>query len=110
MERAGFQVKNPGGDNPRYEVRFAENGPAMTCFSKKYEDPENPKENFAAVMTCSEADKACPYIPGASLRLALPYHDPKEADGTDEETARYDERCLQIATEMCYVMAKAQAI
>ena len=110
MERAGFQVNKPGGENPRYEVQFAENASAMTCFSKKYDDPENPKENFAAVMTCSEADKACPYIPGASLRLALPYDDPKEADGTGEETARYDERCLQIATEMCYVMAKARAI
>ena len=29
------------------------------------------------------------------------------ADGTDEERARYDERCRQIATEMFYLMARA---
>lgn len=81
----------------------------MQCFSKKYDDPSNANENFAAVMTCSEADKNCPFIPGASLRVPIPYVDPKEADGTDQEAATYDERCKQIATEMFYIMSQVKA-
>lgn len=109
MERAGFNIDNPGGDNPHYRVTYAENGPAMECFSKKYDDPSNANENFVAVMTCSEADKNCPFIPGASLRVATPYVDPKEADGTEEEAATYDARCKQIATEMFYIMSEVKA-
>lgn len=80
----------------------------MECFSKKYDDPSNTSENFAAIMTCSDADKNCPFIPGASLRAPVPYVDPKEADGTDQEAAIYDERCKQIATEMFYLMSQVE--
>lgn len=109
IERAGFRVEKPVGDNPRYKVSYAENGPQMECFSKMYNDPINANENFAAVMTCSEADNSCPFIPGASLRVPVPYVDPKEADGTEQESATYDERCKQIATEMFYIMSQVNA-
>lgn len=109
IERAGFNVENPGGENPRYKVAYAEGAAQMECFSKKYDDPSNANENFAAVMTCSEADKNCPFIPGASLRVPIPYVDPKEADDTDQEEATYDERCKQIATEMFYIMSQVKA-
>lgn len=109
MERAGFKVENPGGENPHYKVTFADNGQVMECFSKKYDDPSNANENFAAVMTCSQADKNCPFIPGATLRVPIPYEDPKVADGTDQEAAKYDERCQQIATEMFYLMSQIKA-
>lgn len=105
IKRAGLQVENPGGENPRYKVTYSDDGKVMECFSKKYDHPENASENFAAVMTCSEADKNCPFIPGASLRIPIPYVDPKESDGTDQEAATYDERCRQIATEMFYLMS-----
>lgn len=105
-ERAGFKINNPGGDNPRYEVSFAENGPALLCFSKVYDDPFNPQRGFAAVMTCSDADENCPFIPGAELRAPVTYEDPKAADDTPAETARYDERCRQIATEMFYLFSR----
>lgn len=107
IERAGFTVENPGGENPHYQVRLAEQAPAMECFSKTYDDPfANPQKEFAAVMTCSDADENCPIVPGAEFRQAIPYEDPKVADGTPEETARYDERCRQIATEMFYMMSR----
>lgn len=106
IERAGFQVDNPGGENPHYQVHFSENAASLECFSKKFDDSSNPSENFAAIMTCTDADEACPFIPGASLRVSLPYNDPKEADGTEEEAAKYDERCKQIATEMFYFMSQ----
>ncbi|MCB0818945.1 MAG: protein-tyrosine-phosphatase, partial [Flavobacteriales bacterium] len=70
-------------------------------------DPANPQKGFCAVMTCSEADANCPIVRGALDRVSLPYVDPKEADDTPEEAARYDERCLQIATELWYVMQQA---
>ena len=60
-------------------------------------------------MTCSDTDQNCPFIPGASLRIPITYEDPKEADGTDYESVRYDERCKQIATEMFYLMSQVNA-
>lgn len=105
IERAGFAVQNPGGENPHYMISYADNSPVMECFSKTYEDPSNPQQEFVAVMTCSEADQNCPFIPGASLRAPIRYKDPKEADNTPEEQQRYDERCRQIATEMFYLMS-----
>lgn len=109
VQRAGFQVENPGGNNPRYQVRFAADSPTLECFSKVYDDPANPRHSFAAIMTCAEADQACPIVPGAALRMPTPYVDPKEADDTPQEAARYDERCRQIGAELFYVFSKAAA-
>ncbi len=108
MERAGFRINAPGGDNPKYLVQFSDSADPITCFSKVYDDPFNATEDFAAVMTCSDADEACPYIPGTSLRVAIPYVDPKQSDGTPEEEATYDERCRQIAVEMVYAMSRVE--
>lgn len=105
IQRAGFRVDEPGGENPRYHVTYGADAPVMVCFSKTFDDASNPREDFAAVMTCTEADQSCPVIPGAQ-RISLPYEDPKVADGTPDEAARYDERCRQIATEMLYVMSR----
>jgi len=74
------------------------------CFSKTIDHPLNPTADFGAVMTCSSADAACPVVKGANFRVAIPYVDPKVSDGKAEEAATYDERCLQIATEMLWVM------
>lgn len=106
IERAGFAVSESSSDasNPHYVVRRADEDPGLTCFSKRWDAPANPKQSFGAVMTCTEADQACPAIAGADFRLALPYDDPKSSDGTPQEQATYDARCRQIATEMLYVM------
>jgi hypothetical protein len=108
MERAGFVVKNPGGNNPHYTVTFASNRPPVESFSKKYDDAVNPKDGFAAVMTCDQADKNCPIIAGAALRLPLHYVDPKASDGTPQEAATYDERARQIATEVFYAFSRVK--
>ena len=106
IERAGFHVKNTVGENPRYEVKFSEDAEPMVCFSKKFDDPVNPDKNFAAIMTCSDADENCPFVPGTSFRKAVTYRDPKESDGTDHEKETYDKRCRQIGTEMFYMMSQ----
>lgn len=108
VERAGFRVEKPEGDNPHYQVTFSEAAPAHECFSKKYDAAGNPGSGFAAVMTCSEADKNCPTVEGASLRVALPFVDPKLSDGTPEETATYDARSRQIGAEMFYLFSLVQ--
>lgn len=111
LERAGFVVEPPPspGDNPHYRVRFGADLPPIEAFSKRYDDPVNPSADFVAVMTCSEADQDCPFVKGAALRVSLPYEDPKVADGTPEEAARYDARSKQIATEMLYLFSKVAA-
>ena len=108
LTRTGLRIDNPGGDNPRYMVHFADDGNAIECFSKVYDDPFNPQSDFAAIMTCSDADANCPFIPGAH-RIAITYEDPKVADDTPEETIRYDERVLQIGTEMFYAFSKVHS-
>ena len=106
MERAGFVIGRADGSNPRYRATYADGGPVTECFSKTHDDPANPTKGFAAIMTCSEADQACPAVPGAELRVSLPYDEPKKADGTPDEEAAYDARCLQIATEMLYLFSR----
>ena len=108
LERAGFEVDHPGGTNPPYDISFMNNGPVLKCFSKKYDDAYNPSENFIAIMTCSDADEACPIVRGAEARFSLPYEDPKAFDDTDQEKAAYDERCKQIATELLYVFSNVK--
>jgi len=107
MRRAGFRIADPDwGDNPFYRVRFAEGGTPIECFSKVYDHASNPARGFCAVMTCSAADAACPVVLGAAERISLPYDDPQDFDGTDRETAAYDERCQEIAREMLYAFSR----
>ena len=108
IERAGFHVKDPGGKNPQYEVSYSDNMDPMICSSKKYTDATKDVDDFAAVMVCSDADKNCPVVFGADARFAIPYVDPKISDGTQDETATYDERCRQIAREMAYMISQVR--
>jgi len=109
IERAGFQVENPGGTNPHYKISFSPDAPAEECFSKTYDNAVNPRENFVAIMNCSRADNACPMVKGADMRQSIPYEDPKQTDDTQKEAVTYDERTKQIATEIFYLFSKIQA-
>lgn len=104
LRRTGFEISEKGIENPRYSVRL--NDEVMVMFSKVYDDLENPKTNFAAIMTCSDADENCPIIHGCEQRIPLRYEDPKAFDDTDIESEKYDERSKQIATELKYVFLK----
>lgn len=107
LRRAGIKIEQVhGGKNPTYAVRFRENGEPLTAFSKVFSDEPNPKRGFCAIMTCSQADKACPLVPGCTLRVAIPYDDPKVADDSPEEATKYDERCAQISREMLFLFSE----
>jgi hypothetical protein len=106
MQRVGFDIqKTSEGSNPVYQVRFSPSAEPLTVFSKVYDQPPNPKSGFAAVMTCANADKNCPVVNGASLRVPTHYEDPKSADGTPEESQVYDERTRQISREVLYMFS-----
>jgi protein-tyrosine-phosphatase len=109
LSRAGLRIEGGEGKNPRYRVTFAEGQAPIEAFSKKYDDAANPKTDFAAVMTCGQADASCPLVKGAALRVPLHYEDPKLADGSKEEAATYDARTRQIATEMFYLFSRVGA-
>lgn len=110
MQEAGFSITmTQGGENPRYEVRFAEDAAPVIAFSKKYDDPFNHNKDFAAIMTCSHADENCPLVLGASGRVALTYNDPKEFDGTPLEAAKYAERVQEIGREILFAFSQVNA-
>ena len=103
----GFQIqKLSEGKNPVYSIKFSENEPSIVAFSKTYDNDFNPASEFAALMTCSSADKGCPMVLGCDKRIAVTYEDPKKSDGTPQQTATYLERSVQIATEMKFVFSR----
>lgn len=104
LKQAGFVVSLfKRGSNPVYSLRFDPKKIPITCFSKVYTDQVNPQSEFAAIMTCGEAEENCPFIPGVELRIATNYSDPKLSDGTPMQMETYNERCKQIAREVFYV-------
>jgi hypothetical protein len=108
LTRAGLHIEQTTDDeDPIYHVRLGEALKPLTCFSKLYSSAPNPKTNFAAIMTCDQADTACPVVEGSIARFHTGYVDPKEADGRADESKVYDERCAQIARELLYVMQHA---
>ena len=110
-EKAGFKIeKDNSSINPKYTVHYQESGDKIICFSKKYDDPSNPQDGFCAIMTCTEADGACPFVPGAIVRVSTPYNDPKAFDNTPDQDIKYSERCLQIATETLYAFSLVKNI
>lgn len=107
LKRSGLSIiLKSEGENPLYHIYYSEKEAPIEGFSKTYDDPSNPQGGFAAVMTCSEAEKECPFIATADFRIAVTFIDPKESDGTVQETAVYDERCRQISSEMFWLMKK----
>lgn len=106
LKRIGFNIKAiDTKKNTTYHVFHDDNQAPSVCFSKTYDDATNPQKEFAAIMTCSDAEENCPFIPGVELRIATTYNDPKAFDNTPQQDAKYDERCKQIALETLYVFS-----
>lgn len=102
----GFLVTgNDKNKNPEYLVAISANK-TIKLFSKLFNKSINNDRTFIAVMTCSDADKNCPYIPGAEKRIPLKYDDPKEFDNTSLEIKKYEECSYNIASEIFYVFSE----
>jgi arsenate reductase len=107
LENQGFQITTISETtNPIYALKYAENAHPIIGFSKKYDAAFNPKSDFAAILTCSQADEGCPFIAGAEKRIPITFEDPKAFDNTPLQAEKYEERSLQIATEMFYVFSQ----
>jgi arsenate reductase len=111
LKRVGFDIKPINiKKNSTYHVLFDDKEAPVVCFSKVYDDAVNPSEDFAAIMTCSDAEENCPFIPGVELRVGTTYDDPKAFDDTPIQDAKYDERCKQIALETLYVFSSLESL
>lgn len=105
----GFSVSsNDAEGNPVYRFGL-ESVPTIECFSKRFDDSSIPKENVIAIMTCTDAEQNCPFIPGAVRRISLPYNDPKQSDGSGKEQEVYAERFEQILKEALYVFSSLKS-
>lgn len=111
LKDLGFQIDAlSNGKNPVYSIKYADNTPPIIGFSKTFDDPFNPKSNFAAIMTCSSADEGCPFVSGSDGRFPITYEDPKAFDNTPFQKDKYRERSLEIATELLYVMRNVSTL
>ncbi|MGB1308521.1 MAG: low molecular weight phosphatase family protein [Oceanihabitans sp.] len=110
LQDSGFNInKLATGKNPIYSIKFAENIHPIIGFSKKVEHAFNPKSEFAAIMTCNAANEACPIVLGAEKRFPITFDDPKAFDNTPQQKAKYQERSLQIATDLFYIFSQLKA-
>ncbi len=107
LQNSGFQINTISkNDNPVYSIKYADNEHPIIGFSKKLDDDFNPKSEFAAIMTCDSANEACPFVPGAEKRIPITFEDPKAFDNTPQQSEKYKERSMQIATEMFYIFSQ----
>ena len=107
LTHQGFQIEKVSQEqNPVYAIKFDANQHPIIGFSKTYFNDFNPKSNFAAIMTCSNADEGCPMVFGAIARFPIKYDDPKAFDGTLVMNEKYAERSLQIASEFYFVFSQ----
>jgi len=107
LQNSGFEVKAISeGINPIYSIKYADNEHPIIGFSKKLDDDFNPKSAFAAIMTCDSANETCPFVIGAEKRIPITFEDPKAFDNTPQQAEKYNERSLQIATELFYVFSQ----
>ncbi|MEQ6118746.1 protein-tyrosine-phosphatase [Reichenbachiella sp. MALMAid0571] len=110
LRNTGFEINTIAEtNNPIYSIKYSGNESPVIGFSKKLDDDFNPKSEFAAIMTCSQADGGCPFIVGAEKRIPITYEDPKLFDNTPQQAEKYNERSLQIATEIFYIFSQIQS-
>lgn len=110
LERIGFSIsiQEKNNDNPIYAINWKKEMKPYQAFSKKYDHPTNSKDQFAAIMVCTQADEGCPVIFGNDFRISLPYDDPKNFDGTALESIKYEERTRQIGRQMLYLLSQVK--
>lgn len=101
LELLGMEVsRGKEEENPLSSVVPYPNATALPIWSKRFDDAQNPAQGFAAIMVCSSADENCPFVPGADVRISLPFDDPKRADGTAEAEQTYIDTAVIIAADL----------
>ena len=107
--RVGAIVKKGEEEtNSVYQVSVGTEINPLHIWSKLYDDSFNPATDFAAVMTCTSADEGCPFVAGATVRVAIPFQDPKYSDGSANEITVYDNCTMEVGKTLWYVFEKAK--
>jgi len=107
LQAVGFEISTiQAASNSVYAIKFDANEAPIIGFSKTIDAPFNPQSEFAAIMTCTQADLGCPFVAGASARISLPFEDPKAFDNSPDVLVHYEARSRQIATELFYVFSQ----
>lgn len=107
LTEQGFSITRLSDNtNPVYAIKTSNNSLPIIGFSKKYDHSFNPVSDFAAIMTCSQADEGCPFVAGSDKRIPITYEDPKLYDGTNLQNEKYQERSYQIASEVYYILSQ----
>ena len=107
LKKNGFEITMiSDGKNPIYSIKYSDNTHPIIGFSKEMDHAFNPKSQFAAIMTCDAANEACPFVPGAEKRIPITFKDPKEFDNTPQESEKYLERSVEIASELFYAFSQ----
>ncbi len=107
IKNQGFEVEILAeSTNPIYAIRYSQNEHPIIGFSKTMDHSFNPVSSFAAIMTCDSANEACPFVPGAEIRIPVTYKDPKEFDSSPLQSEKYQEKSIEIAREMHYIFTQ----
>lgn len=102
LQAEGFPLAQQStGANPVYHCQWLSEKP-QDLFSKTFDRPPNPRQDFLAIMVCKEADEACPVVHGAVARAAIPFDDPKRRDGQPDEAAAYAACVASIGREFLW--------
>ena len=102
LSEIGFGIiKEDNQDNPKITLtQEPDDTELCTLWSKTWDDPSLDVENTLAIMTCSDAEENCPYIPFASGRIPLKFEDPKYSDGSNEEKEVYANKFNEIYAQI----------
>lgn len=107
----GYEIEQiSDSPNPHFKFSPSEAFEPLELFSKRYDHSHNPSEGFIAIMVCSDADQNCPFVPGARHRFALPFEDPKSADGSPNAAEVYSQSALAIAQELFFVFEELKNV
>mgnify|MGYP006436638223 CR=1 FL=1 len=108
LENNGLSIiKQNDRQNAKVQIRYGANQ-QLTTFSKLFDDPENPQQNFSAIMLCDNAAENCPFIPNALQKINLTFPDPKQFDSTNNSLEKYQEVFMQIGRELHFLFRKLQ--
>jgi len=103
LQAVHFEIETiQDGTNPRLWAKYGDKD-GLELFSKKYDHQSNPQDGFAAVLVCSDAEEACPFIPTAEIRVPITFDDPKIYDNTPEAQKGYASARDLIAIDLLYI-------
>lgn len=107
LRTQGFEItaEDSAAANTEYTVELTDRE-RVQLYSKRFDDPSQPDNGFVAVMTCTDADEGCPFVPGATRRWSLPFADPKSSDDTAHEAEAYRTASDTIARELFYLFSR----